>query len=303
MTVLTYFDIIYTHQRISFDNFNIRKGKIMKKFLSVFAVILAMVTVLASFAACAGDVETTDAPITEAPATEAPETEVPETEAPATEAPETEAPETEAPAVEVELPTGLVVENGVFKSLTLDFETNLQIPEYLASFPGFAANKELRGGEIKDGKWNYANGKCFAIEDTYGIYNLDKFSVEFDINFSAFTTPEGGASLFTMLGDDDGALSDKSSFFICFRMLPNGEVYHANVKDTTRQLELNKTYNYKIVADRTTGKVNVYIDNELLVTTAFKTSDNLPYHCFRFIDLGKGGSMWIDNIVIKNLCD
>lgn len=289
----------------------------------LFAVLLALVTIVSLCASCGGETVTeapevtdpvvtdvpeteapeTEAPETEAPATEAPETEVPETEAPETEAPETEAPETEAPAVEVELPAGLVVENGVFKSLTLDFETDLQIPEYLESFPGFAANKELRGGEIKDGKWYYANGKCFAIEDTYGIYQLDKFSVEFDINFSAFTTPEGGASLFTMLGDDDGVLSSSSSFFICFRMLPNGVVYHNDAKDVTRQLELNKTHNYRIEADRTTGKVNVYIDNEFLVTTAFKTSDKLDYHCFRFIDISKGGSMWIDNLVIKNLCD
>lgn len=288
------------------------------KNIKLFALLLAAVTVISAFASCGNGAETTapsnetDPVITEAPATEAPETEAPATEAPETEAPVTEAPETEAPATEApeteapvvggeEAPAGLVVENGVFKSLTLDFESNLQISEYLSSFAGFAVNKDLYGGEIKDGKWNYNNSNCFAIEDTYGIYSLDKFSVEFDFNFSAFTTPEGGASIFTMVGDDDGTLSGSSSFFICLRMLPNGDVFHFDAKNTTRRLELNKTYRYKVEADRTTSQVNVYIDGELLVNTAFKKSDSLPYHCFRFLDNKKGATMTIDNIVITNL--
>lgn len=279
----------------------------------LFAMLLALVTIVSLFASCGGDTTVTEAPETEAPATEAPETEAPETEAPATEAPETEAPETEAPAteapeteapeVEEVLANGLVVENGVFKSLTLDFETDLQVPEYITSFAGIGVNKALNGGEIADGKWNYDSSKCFAIDDTYGIYSLQKFSVEFDFNFSAFTTPEGGASVFTMIGDDDGVLSGSSSFFICLRMLPNGEVYHSNAQNIKRQLELNKTYRYKVEADRTTDQINVYIDDELLVTTVFKKSDDLPYHCFRFMDVNKGGAMWIDNIVIKNLAE
>lgn len=53
----------------------------------LFAMLLALVTIVSLFASCGGDTTVTEAPETEAPATEAPETEAPETEAPATEAP------------------------------------------------------------------------------------------------------------------------------------------------------------------------------------------------------------------------
>jgi len=100
----------------------------MKRIISVLAVILAMVTVLASFAACAGEVETTVNDETDPVAVD--DTTV--------SSEETKPDETE-PEVEYTL-------------LKLDFETELSLADYIAATEGIAINDTLNGGEIKDGK-------------------------------------------------------------------------------------------------------------------------------------------------------
>ena len=233
------------------------------------------------------------------------ETQAP-TEAPAaTEAPvvETEAPETEAPAVDDgEVPTGLVVENGVFKSLNLDFETALSVPEYIASFEGFGTNAGLRGGEIKDGKWVYTNASGFAIEDSYGIYHLDKYSIEFDFCFDAYIDTANAASIFTIITDEDNKLGGDSGFYFAFRMTSDGNVFHGGATDKKFQVELGKTHHYKIEIDSVAGTANVYFDGNHLSTASFSESTK-AYNCFRFLDQKKGATVWMDNIVIKNLAE
>ena len=292
----------------------------MRSFLKLTVMLLSVVLLLCTLVACGGDDITespvitdapeteapeTDAPETEASETEAPETEAPETEAPETEAPETEAPETDAPetdAPETEAPdVPVIVENphfvdGVFNTVKFDFETDLAVADYIASIGEFATHSTLNKGIIIDGKWVYNDG-CFAINDPYGIYQSDKFSVEFDFCFEQYITTENAASVFTILGDDDGALNDRSNFYMALRMSPDGTIYHDHAKTQNVQVELGKVYNYKIEIDRAEGKAYVYIDGELLCAPNF-TPSALPLHFFRFMDNNKGAEMWFDNIVI-----
>lgn len=278
----------------------------MTKTLKLLALFLALVTVISAFAACGAGVDTTaDSNVTETPETDAPETDAPETEAPETDAPETEAPETEAPeteAPETEAPINAVeMIDGVFSSVTFDFETDLSVADYINSFDGFEINSALRGGIIKDGRWNY-NAKCFAVSDNLGIFLLDKYSVEFDFCFNAYVTTTNPASVFSSITDDDGTLNDKSSFYIPFRTLPDGSAFHDHAKTSTYHLELGKTHHYKAVFDRIEESVSVYFDDELLCVAKYSQTIN-DYNCFRFMDNNKGADMWIDNIVIKNLAN
>ncbi len=283
------------------------------KSLRFFVVSLLAMAAVFAFVACGGGSDTTaisdvtDAPETDAPVTDAPETDAPETEAPETEAPETEAPETEAPKTEPvqsetpEAPTGLNVVDGVFKSVNFDFETDLSVADYIASFGNFKTHKTLFGGIVENGKWVYDN-KGLAIEDAYGIYDSDKFSIEFDFCFDKYITVQNPASVFTILSDDDGNLNEKSQFFMALRMSPDGSIYQEAAKQLSFIPELGKQYSYKMEIDKTIGKASAYIDGQLLSSVNF-TPSALPYKCFRFMDNNKGAEMWIDNIVITVLSE
>ena len=125
----------------------------MKRIISVLAVILAMVTVLASFAACVGEVETT---VND------------ETDPVAVDDTTVSSEETKPDEPEVE-----------YTLLKLDFETDLSLADYIAAAEGIAINDTLNGGEIKDGKWVYS-GRPLAIKDEMGFYALNNYSIEFD---------------------------------------------------------------------------------------------------------------------------
>ena len=271
-----------------------------KLLMLVFSLLIAV----ALLASCGGDVPPieTDPQVTEAPETDVPETNAPETEAPETEAPETEAPETEAPETEAPETEAPVTEPDTFKSVTFDFENaSGSVTEYIESFEGFKVNSSLNGGTIENGRWNYSS-KPLAISDTYGIYNLDKFSIEFDFCFDAYVNTTNDASIFTIVTDDDGKLNEKSGFYMAFRMNSLGQVFHGSAKNMTFQVELGKEHHYKIEIDNVEGKAHVYFDGALLCSPNYAKKD-ADYVCFRFVDNNKGAVAWIDNIVIKNLAE
>jgi hypothetical protein len=139
-----------------------------------------------------------------------------------------------------------------------------------------------------------------AIENALGIYDLDKFSVEFDFCFDKYITTENAASVFRVVTDDDGKLNGQSKFYMAMRMTADGNIYHEAAQGKKFKVELGKTHHYKIDLDRVAGKADVYVDGNLLCSPTYTTTD-LPYCCFRFMDNNKGAEMWFDNIVITNL--
>ncbi|MBE6606921.1 MAG: hypothetical protein E7635_07835, partial [Ruminococcaceae bacterium] len=246
----------------------------MKRIISVLAVILAMVTVLASFAACAGEVETTVNDETDPVAVD--DTTV--------SSEETKPDETE-PEVEYTL-------------LKLDFETELSLADYIAATEGIAINDTLNGGEIKDGKWVYS-GRPLAIKDEMGFYSLNNYSIEFDFCFNSFVNKDN-TSVFSLITDDDGVLNGESAFYVPFKMNMNGDIYHNSANTITVQVEKGKVYHYKLEVDKENSKVSVYIDGNLLVSPSYK-QDLRQYQCVRFMDNSRGADFWIDNLVVTDI--
>ena len=246
----------------------------MKRIISVLAVILAMVTVLASFAACAGEVETTVNDETDPVAVD--DTTV--------SSEETKPDETE-PEVEYTL-------------LKLDFETELSLADYIAATEGIAINDTLNGGEIKDGKWVYS-GRPLAIKDEMGFYSLNNYSIEFDFCFNSFVNKDN-TSVFSLITDDDGVLNGESAFYVPLKMDMNGDIYHNSANTITVQVEKGKVYHYKLEVDKENSKVSVYIDGNLLVSPSYK-QDLRQYQCVRFMDNSRGADFWIDNLVVTDI--
>jgi len=266
----------------------------MKKFLRTMALFLAVVTVLACFAACGGDStkqptdksDTVDDDVSDTPPAV---TDPTDTEPTDTEPAETDPPETVPVVVEPE-PT--------YDVLKLDFETDLPLADYIAATEGIAINDALNGGEIKDGKWVYS-GKPLAIKDGLNIYSIDCYSIEFDFGFNSFVNKDS-TSVFSLITDDDGVLNGESSFYIPFKMDMSGVIYHNSAKTVSLQLELGKTYHYKLEIDNINNKASVYINDEFLVAPTYK-QDLRNYQCFRFMDNGRGADMWVDNIVVTDI--
>ena len=256
----------------------------MKRIISVLAVILAMVTVLASFAACVGEVETTVNDETDPVAVD--DTTVGSVD---TEADETEPAET-LPVVAEPEPD--------YTLLKLDFETELSLADYIAATEGIAINDTLNGGEIKDGKWVYS-GRPLAIKDEMGFYSLNNYSIEFDFCFNSFVNKDN-TSVFSLITDDDGVLNGESAFYVPFKMNMNGDIYHNSANTITVQVEKGKVYHYKLEVDKENSKVSVYIDGNLLVSPSYK-QDLRQYQCVRFMDNSRGADFWIDNLVVTDI--
>ena len=279
----------------------------MKK-IRILSLLLALITVASLFAACGEGADTTvsegtteapesDVTVTDVPATDAPATDAPETDAPETDAPETEAPETEAPVIEeTEIEEGVVVENGVFKSAWFDFESQLGIVDYVNGMGGFSVNEKLDGGEIADGKWVYS-GSPIAIKDDCGIYDLDSFSLRFDICFNSFVNKDG-TSVFTFITDDDGVLGS-SSVFYALKMDMDGKLYHFNQKEKAMQLEKGKAYSIRYDVNRLTKKAEIYFNDTPWVSAGFALAND-AYNYFRFMDSGRGADVWFDNFIITD---
>ncbi len=210
-----------------------------------------------------------------------------------TTAPEIDSPENDAPKTE----SGVVIENGVFKSATINFESDLSVVDYFAALEGFSVNDKLKGGEIVDGKWTYS-GAALAFKDDCGIYDTDSFSLSFDICFNSFVTVDG-ASIFTFIVDDDGALGAGTVFY-ALKGDMDGKLYHFNQKDKAKQLEIGKVYNIKYEINRVTKKVTIYFDGTAWVNATFPVENNV-YNCFRLVDNNKGADLWVDNITVTNL--
>lgn len=185
-----------------------------------------------------------------------------------------------------------------YEVLKLDFDTPYDLADYATS-NGLELNSSLNGGEIKDGKWVY-NKKACAIKDTWEIFGLESYSIEFDLCFNSFITKDE-SSVFTLITDNDGILeTTNSKFIIPLRMYSDGRVFNPNTKSATTQLELGEKYHFKLVFDSNRGRVTTYIDDVFTSFATFSKSNN-TYNCFRILDNSTGAEMWLDNLVITDL--
>ena len=257
----------------------------MKNNIRLLAIFLALVTVVSAFAACGNSTdETTDVTVTDAPETNAPQTEPSEIEPSGSEPAETEPAEEDEEAASVKV--------------ALDFETDLSLADYIASINEFEINEVLNGGEIKDGKWVYTKTPV-AFKDCANIFSIGKYSVEFDFCFHSFVVKDN-TSVFSLLTDDDGVLGTNTKFYIPFKMNKDGTVFHNEDPLSTKQIELDRVYNYRLEVNSTEKTTVVYIDGEKLASCRYE-QPMLNYQCFRFMDNNRGADMWIDNLVIKDL--
>jgi len=250
----------------------------MKFYTKLLALILALVTVLSVFAAC-GDGKGTETDT---------ETEtVTETETEKETQKETERKETETEADEV-LPEGVL--------MSFDFDEDASIYSYFSK-KKIEVNGSLCGGLIKDGKWNY-QGVALAIKDSKDIFNLKKYSVEFDVCFKSFVNKDN-TSIFTFITDHDGILGGDSTFY-ALKMDMDGSLYNNNVKPTAIKVEPGRVYNIKYEVDNEMEMVDLYLDGEYW-TSAGYTQDKRAYNCFRLMDQNRGAEVWFDNLVIKDM--
>jgi len=181
--------------------------------------------------------------------------------------------------------------------ILLDFDSELSLSEYLASVEGVEINARLNGGEIVDGRWHY-NETPLAFKDDCGIFSLDTYSVEFDICFNSFVNKDN-TSIFTFITDNDGVLDGNSSFYP-LKMDADGKIYHFNLKAGATQLETGRVYHVKYEINRTGSKSDIYL-NDLLLASVDYTQQKNNYNCFRFMDVGRGADMWIDNFKVMDI--
>lgn len=181
--------------------------------------------------------------------------------------------------------------------LALDFNTSLSVPEYINSVEGIAVDASLNGGTISDGKWSYSSN-ALAFEDRLGIFELDKYGIEFDFCFDSFVNKE--TSIFTIITDGDGKLDDNSDFTIPFRMDTSGKVFNNSSKALTYQLETGKRYKFEAVVDNIDKTITIYVNGNKISETAHGITPNV-YNCFRFMDGSRNCSMWIDNFTIYGI--
>ncbi|MBQ8408538.1 MAG: DNRLRE domain-containing protein [Clostridia bacterium] len=253
------------------------------KLLSLMLAILMLVTALAS---CGGEgEETTDGGVTETEAVESTPAETNKTETGMQEVVDSET-ETSAEDQPVD---------GVL--LSLDFNTDLMIYEYFWEIDGVEMNDRLDGGEIIDGRWHYDENPL-AFKDDCGIFELASYSVEFDFCFNSFVNKDN-TSIFTFITDNDGVLGGDSSFYP-LKMDMDGKLYHFNLKAGAVQIEAGKVYHVKYDISRVDKNATIYL-NEVLLAAVDYSQPNNEYNCFRFMDVGRGADMWIDNFVVKDL--
>ena len=251
----------------------------MKRYLRLLALILAILTVVSAFAACGDGADTTQVDDSTEPSG---------TKDSGTNAPETDPIESYPPEL---------LEESDPTVLALDFDTELSLADYLASVEGTEMNEKLNGGEIKDGRWYY-NETALAIKDDCGIFDLEVYSVEFDMCFNSFVNKDN-TSIFTFITDNDGILGGDSNFYQ-LKMDMDGSIYHFNVKYSKFQLEAGTTYHVRMEVNRDSGMMSIYIDEELLASATYGQKPNV-YNCFRFMDGARGADVWFDNFVVKDV--
>ena len=269
--------------------------------LRIWAMLLALVTIASTFAACGGGVDTTQSTDviepndTNTPDTDAPDVDTQDPNRPTVKpAQETEAPETNVQVSEEIPDDGSATAEAI---LTLDFENASTVADYLASVNGTSINEKLNGGEIVDGKWKY-NEKPLAFSDECGIFDLKSYSLEFDMCFNSFVNKDN-TSVFTFITDDDGVLGGDSSFYQ-LKMDSDGKLYHFNLETSVIQIEKGKVYHVRYSINRENQKASIYIDGSLWVSVGY-SQENRAYNCFRFMDSARGADMWLDNFVVKDL--
>ena len=241
--------------------------------IKLLALLLALITVVSTFASCGG--------------TKGTETDIENTES------ETDA----VTETESEIETDANIEKGPDDLLLLDFKTTLSVVEYLDSVEGTSANAGLHGGVIADGKWVY-NGSPLAFSDECGIFNLKRYSFEFDMCFKSFVNRDS-TSVFSIITDDDGTLDGSSSFFP-LKMDMDGKLYHFNRKNKAIQLELGKVYHVKYEIDRENDHAILYLNGEKWEEVSYPQT-NKAYNCYRFMDVSRGADMWFDNFLVKKI--
>ena len=266
-----------------------KAGVVMRIQTRLLAVFMAFLMLVPGLVACGGENTDADTEVGEETCTEA------RTEGTETASSEQTAESGMQEIVDTDAETS--AEPVAEPILSLDFDTELSLSEYFAAIEGTEMNAGLRGGEIKDGKWHY-NEKPLAFKDDCGIYDLAVYSLEFEFCFHSFVNKEN-TSVFTFITDGDGVLGAESSFY-ALKMDTDGKLYHFSLKAGAVQIERGRVYRIKYEINTKDRKATIYLDGALFASVDYGQPKD-AYNCFRFMDVGRGADMWIDNFVIMDM--